>query len=129
MLIISRKDLSNKCLFRRQTLRLWRICNKRKKEGEYNPFFLKELLQSTRVRKEITSWSGGSTRYNIGQDSLNKITIIIPTIKEQNKISNIICSLNKKITLLKNKYEVYYDFKKYLMQQIFTQTLRIVCTS
>ena len=95
-----------------------------KKKGDYDPFFLKELLLSTRVRKEITSWSGGSTRYNIGQDSLNKINIILPSIEEQNIISNFICFLNKKIDLLEKKHKYYHEFKKYLMQQIFTQKLR-----
>ena len=61
-----------------------------KKKGNYDPYFLKELLQSTRVRKEITSWSGGSTRYNIGQDSLNKISIILPLIEETS------CSISRK---------------------------------
>ena len=95
-----------------------------KKEGEYNPFFLKELLQSTRVRKEITSWSGGSTRYNIGQDSLNKISIILPSIEEQNKIADLLLKVYEKIDLLEYKYQCYKNFKKYLMQQIFTQKLR-----
>lgn len=95
-----------------------------KKKGNYNPFFLKELLQSTRVRKEITSWSGGSTRYNIGQDSLNKISIILPSIEEQNKISDLLLRIYEKIELLEHKYQYYKNFKKYLMQQIFTQKLR-----
>ena len=95
-----------------------------KKEGKYNPFFLKELLQSTQVRKEITSWSGGSTRYNIGQDSLNKISISLPSIEEQNKIADLLLKVYEKIDLLEYKYKCYKNFKKYLMQQIFTQKLR-----
>ena len=95
-----------------------------KKEGNYNPFFLKELLQSTRVRKEITSWSGGSTRYNIGQDSLNKISVSLPSIEEQNKIADLLLKVYEKIDLLNYKFQCYNNFKKYLMQQIFTQKLR-----
>ena len=95
-----------------------------KKNGNYDPYFLKQLLQSTRVRKEIISWSGGSTRYNIGQDSLNKISLILPLIEEQQVISKFFCYINKRIQLLQNKYNSYQNFKKYLMQQIFTQKLR-----
>lgn len=95
-----------------------------KKNGNYEPYFLKELLQTTRVRKEITSWSGGSTRYNIGQDSLNKISIFVPSINEQKIISKFICFINNKIDLLKLRCKNYHNFKKYLMQHLFSQNLR-----
>lgn len=47
-----------------------------------------------------------------------------PTLNEQNKISNLLIMLNNKIELLGQKHQLYQYFKKYLMQQIFTQKLR-----
>src|SRR5690606_31586394 len=44
-----------------------------KKIKDYNPLFLNFLLKTSVARKEITSKSGGSTRYNIGQETLSNI--------------------------------------------------------
>ena len=40
------------------------------------------------------------------------------------KIALFLDKIDKKRELLEKKYEFYQDFKKYLMQQIFTQKLR-----
>ena len=53
-----------------------------------------------------------------------KMEIPIPNLHEQEKIAYFLKTIDKKIDLLKNKYEKYADFKKYLMQQIFAQKLR-----
>ena len=53
-----------------------------------------------------------------------KMELKIPTMHEQFKISKFLKHIDKKIELLENKLEYYQDFKKYLMQQIFTQKLR-----
>ena len=90
-----------------------------KKIKEYNPFFLKELLNSETVRKEITSWSGGSTRYNIGQESLNKISIIIPEINEQNKIADFLMNIDKKIILMQKKHKNVEKIKEYYLNELF----------
>ena len=43
------------------------------------------------------------------------------------KIALFLDKIDKKRELLEKKYEFYQDFKKYLMQQIFTQKLRFPC--
>ncbi|WP_405315613.1 restriction endonuclease subunit S [Methanobrevibacter sp.] len=53
-----------------------------------------------------------------------KMELKIPTMPEQFKISKFLKHIDKKIELLENKLGYYQDFKKYLMQQIFTQKLR-----
>ncbi|WP_458452996.1 restriction endonuclease subunit S, partial [Methanobrevibacter sp.] len=44
--------------------------------------------------------------------------------EEQEKIANFLTLVDKKIEMLDIKYNVYLNFKKYLMQQIFAQKLR-----
>lgn len=95
-----------------------------KKIANYNPFFLKVLLSTSTIRKEITSRSGGSTRYNIGQNSLEKIEIHLPTIEEQKKIAIFLLNLDEKIAILKEKLMKWELFKKGIMQQLFSQELR-----
>ena len=48
----------------------------------------------------FTAWAqGGSTRAYLGITAQQKLPIVIPSISEQNKISDILSSLDKKIEL------------------------------
>lgn len=95
-----------------------------KKTGEYNPFFLNCLLKTPQARNEITSKSGGSTRYNVGQETLSQVTIILPSLPEQQKIAEFLTTVDKRIELLQAKKEKLEAYKKGVMQQIFSQKLR-----
>lgn len=44
----------------------------------YNPVFMNFLLKTGMARKEITSKSGGSTRYNVGQKILSSVKVVLP---------------------------------------------------
>jgi len=87
---------------------------------EYNPLFMNYLLKIPSIRKQITSKSGGSTRYNIGQNSLNQVLIPFPPLKEQKKISTILTKADQKIEILKAKKEQYQILKTGLMQKLLT---------
>ena len=50
--------------------------------------------------------------------------INLPSFEEQLKISKFISSVDKKVSLLSQNLEIFNDFKKGLLQQIFTQKLR-----
>ena len=52
------------------------------------------------------------------------IKMAFPSYEEQEKIANLLTFVDNKIELIEKKYQTYLDFKKYLMQQIFTQKLR-----
>ena len=52
------------------------------------------------------------------------MNIRIPSINEQKMIIGLLEEITKKEQLLESKYQQYQEFKKYLMQQIFTQKLR-----
>ncbi|MCU0470012.1 MAG: restriction endonuclease subunit S [Arcicella sp.] len=92
-----------------------------KKIGIYNPMFLNLLLKTKTARESITSRSGGSTRFNIGQEVLSSITLSFPIIEEQTKIANFLTAIDKKINLLKEKKSHLEAYKKGIMQQIFNQ--------
>lgn len=46
-----------------------------------------------------------------------------PFYDEQEKNANLLTFVDNKIELIEKKYQTYLDFKKYLMQQIFTNKL------
>ena len=80
------------------------------------------------LKEEYLNWisvmSVRSGQPGINSNEYKKLPINLPSLDEQNKISNFLTSIDKKIDLLEKKYRYYQDFKKYLMQQIFTQKLR-----
>lgn len=68
-----------------------------KKQGDYNPIFLNNLLKSATARNSITSRSGGSTRYNVGQEILSSVKLCFPTIAEQEKIGKLLSLIDNRI--------------------------------
>lgn len=91
---------------------------------DVNSLFFAYYFRSPKQRNNIIKFSSITTRALISGGNLSKMKIKFPNIGEQNKITQLFLILNKKIELLEKKYQYYQDFKKYLMQQIFTQKLR-----
>ena len=61
-----------------------------KKIGDYSPEFMNSLLKSPKVRKEITSKAQGAQHINVGQETLENVSIVLPTVKEQEKIADFL---------------------------------------
>ena len=72
------------------------------------------------IRNEFLRRSSGSTFLEISKNEISKIPINIPDLFEQNKISNFFSAIDNKIEILEKKYKYYQEFKKYLMQRIFS---------
>ena len=84
----------------------------------------------TTIKNEFLRRSSGSTFLEISKNEIKRIPINIPELSEQNKISNLFSAIDNKIEMLEKKHQYYQDFKKYLMQRIFSSQedkLRIVC--
>ena len=82
------------------------------------------------IRNEFLRRSSGSTFLEISKNEISKIPINIPDLFEQNKISNFFSAIDNKIEILEKKYKYYQEFKKYLMQRIFSDQddkLRFPC--
>ncbi|SNS06427.1 type I restriction enzyme, S subunit [Belliella buryatensis] len=95
-----------------------------KKKSEYDPIFINHLLKTPLSRQEITSKSGGSTRYNVSQETLSSVEITIASLPEQQKIASFLSSVDERIELLEQKKEKLEVYKKGVMQQIFSQQIR-----
>ncbi|NQT26744.1 restriction endonuclease subunit S [candidate division KSB1 bacterium] len=94
------------------------------KKQAYDPMFMNMLLKTWSARKEITTRSGGSTRYNIGQDSLEVVKINFPSLPEQQKIASFLSAIDRKIQQLTRKKELFEQYKKGVMQKIFSREIR-----
>jgi type I restriction enzyme, S subunit len=95
-----------------------------KKVGDYDPIFLNELLKTGSSRSDITSKSGGSTRYNVGQETLSAVKLTLPMLPEQQKIASFFSAIDQKISQLKQKKNLLEQYKKGVLQKIFLQEIR-----
>jgi type I restriction enzyme S subunit len=91
----------------------------------FDPIYFNYLLKTDFVRKEITDRSGGSTRFNVGQDTLGSVPVLIcNSSEEQEKIANFLSAVDNKLTQLRRKKELLETYKSGLMQNLFSQQIR-----
>ena len=95
------------------------IRGKKNKDNKNNPSFINYLLRSQTVRKDIVFRGAGAQHYNIGQEDLKKVSINIPSLVEQNRISYLLELLDKKIELQTKKIEDLKLFKLELKERLF----------
>jgi type I restriction enzyme S subunit len=95
-----------------------------RKIGDYEPIFFNKLLKTDSARDSITSKSGGSTRYNVGQEILTSIVLNFPTLPEQTKIASFLSLIDERIQTQNKIIEELKILKATLAQKIFTQQLR-----
>lgn len=82
--------------------------------------FIYYLLQTINLDKYKT----GSTIPHIYFKDYSIEKVNIPELNEQKKIGLLFRNIDIKLETLERKYAFYQNFKKYFMQQIFTQKLR-----
>ncbi|PCF83858.1 restriction endonuclease subunit S [Staphylococcus delphini] len=95
-----------------------------KKVANYDPMFIKNLLNTSKIRNMISASSGGSTRYNVNQEILKKLKLKLTGINEQQKIGDFFSKLDRQIELEEQKLALLEEQKKGYVQKIFSQELR-----
>lgn len=92
---------------------------------EYSPEFIFFFFQTKKYDDYIQS----ITKPAVNQASFTtkdfrKMKIFFPDLTEQTKIANFLCSVDEKIALLNKQYELLCQYKKGMMQKIFSQEVR-----
>ncbi|HBQ8067407.1 TPA: restriction endonuclease subunit S, partial [Klebsiella pneumoniae] len=67
---------------------------------------------------------GAGRNKTLGQKNFDELVVTIPDVTEQTKIADFLSSVDEKITLLKNQYDLLCQYKKGMMQKIFSQKVR-----
>lgn len=76
------------------------------------------------MKPEFERIAIGSTIKTIGLPYFKKLEISAPTPPEQQKIADFLTAVDKRIQQLSQKKALLEDYKKGVMQQLFTQALR-----
>ncbi|MDR6515918.1 restriction endonuclease subunit S [Chryseobacterium camelliae] len=95
-----------------------------KKIGDYNPIFFNKLLKTNSARENITSKSGGSTRFNVGQEILSSVNLYFPNLSEQDKIASFLSLVDERIKTQKKIIEQLETLMRANREKIFSQKLR-----
>jgi type I restriction enzyme S subunit len=82
------------------------------------------LFKSNTVRQQIQKESQGSKVLSINVGRISGIEISFPTIPEQQEIAIFLAAVDKKLQALKQKKNLLLQYKKGVLQQIFSQELR-----
>lgn len=89
-----------------------------------NSTFIYNLLKGNRLIKSIENNIAGSDPPNLSPNDINHIKINIPSLPEQQKIASFLSDVDAKITQLTKKKDLLEQYKKGIMQKIFSQELR-----
>ncbi len=82
------------------------------------------FMQTHNVRVQMMKMATGISVLGISKGNLNKLELTIPQKQEQEKIASFLSSIDKKINQLSKKDELLQNYKKAMMQKIFSQKLR-----
>jgi len=75
--------------------------------------------------KIIFSIAQGTKQQNLYSDTVKKVTLIIPPLKEQEKITSILSEIDSKISDLESKKSSLENLKKGLVQKLLTGQIRL----
>ncbi len=88
-----------------------------------NGVFLSYFLNSAK-KQDIANLAQGISVVHLYSSQLSTLNLSFPTLPEQTKIAKFFTAIDKKITQLKTKKQQLQQYKKGVMQQLFSQTLR-----
>lgn len=82
-----------------------------------------------KLKKSISKLAKGVSISNVYNSDLKTLEINLPTLPEQTKIANFLSAVDEKIQALKKKKGLLEQYKKGVMQKLFSQELRFKDTS
>lgn len=86
--------------------------------------YLYKYFNSNQIQKEINTVVFGSAQPQLTVGEISKFNIAFPNIIEQTKIASFLTAVDDKLQALKKKKELLEQYKKGMMQQLFSQEIR-----
>ena len=82
------------------------------------------MMQSESVRKQVKVLAAGAKVLGISKSNLEKVNVKLPTLQEQERIAIFLTKVDKIIEKQEEKVKNLENYKKGMMQKIFSQAIR-----
>ena len=92
--------------------------------SKVNAKYLLFVFNSNIIRNEIYKYLTTTSQPALSMENIRKFLIKLPCLKEQKKIADFLSSVDKKISIVEEKLNLFNQYKKGIMQKIFSQKLR-----
>jgi len=93
-------------------------------ENSFDKSYLLQVLGSEWIQKQYKRLAAGGVVNNISSELVNSVKINLPIKPEQQKIAAFLSAVDNKIEQLSKKQALLGEYKKGVMQQIFSQAIR-----
>ena len=88
-------------------------------DNNNNSNYIKQYIESPKILNQLNNMTNSSAQGGVYLSSLSKLKFVLPTKKEQIKVSNFLSLLDKKIELQTKKIEDLKLFKLELKERLF----------
>lgn len=100
------------------------VCIIRPKKTLLDVRYLDQFLRSKYGQRQIDISQAGGGREGLNFEAIKGFSIPLMSNKEQQKIADFLTSVDTKISQLTEKHRLLKEYKKGVMQQIFSQKIR-----
>lgn len=95
-------------------------------ETEFNRKYLEQFLSTKEWFKTVLEFVGGTTHKRISRGSLGRISIILPSFKEQTAIANVLSDMDAELDALQQRLAKTQTIKQGMMQELLTGKTRLI---
>lgn len=88
--------------------------------------FLNQVFSTNSWFSTVNEMCGGTTHKRISRGALGRIKILLPNIKEQNKIADILSDMDEELVELNCKLDKVRNIKQAMSQNLLTGKIRLV---
>lgn len=92
--------------------------------NEACPEYVAHHLSSTKSNKKINRLNDSGAKSGLNLNTIRGFKIDLPSLSEQQKIATFLGAVDDKLTVLRRKRELLQDYKRGMMQKIFSRELR-----